>query len=49
MMLLKLVLDAKENKEALSVGLVGNAGEILPEILNRGIITGYFDRSNISA
>jgi urocanate hydratase len=35
---LKLVLDAKENKEALSVGLVGNAGEILPEILNRGIL-----------
>lgn len=34
---LKLVLDAKQNKEALSVGLVGNAGEILPEILKRNI------------
>ena len=34
---LKLVLDAKKNKEALSVGLVGNAGEILPEILKRNI------------
>lgn len=35
---LKLVLDAKSNKKALSVGLVGNAGEILPEILKRNII-----------
>lgn len=35
---LTLVLKAKENKEALSVGLVGNAGEILPEILKRNII-----------
>ncbi|MDZ7765303.1 MAG: hypothetical protein U5K00_12880 [Melioribacteraceae bacterium] len=30
---LKLILDAKENKKALSVGLLGNAGEILPAIL----------------
>ncbi|MCS7052413.1 MAG: urocanate hydratase [Ignavibacterium sp.] len=35
---LNLVLNAKENKQALSVGLVGNAGEILPEILKRNII-----------
>jgi urocanate hydratase len=35
---LKIVLDAKEKKEAKSVGLVGNAGEILPEILKRNII-----------
>lgn len=35
---LKLVLDAMKNKKALSVGLVGNAGEILPEILKRKII-----------
>ncbi|MBP9096325.1 MAG: urocanate hydratase, partial [Ignavibacteria bacterium] len=35
---LRLVLAAKERGEARSVGLVGNAGEILPEILNRGII-----------
>ncbi len=35
---LELVLDAKENKKALSVGLVGNAGEILPKILEKGII-----------
>ena len=32
------VLNAKENEEALSVGLVGNAGEILPEILKRNVI-----------
>ena len=32
------VLSAKENKEALSVGLIGNAGEILPEILKRNVI-----------
>jgi urocanate hydratase len=31
------VLNAKAKKEALSVGLVGNAGEILPEILKRNI------------
>lgn len=35
---LKLVLDAKEKKQALSVGLLGNAGEILPKILNRNIV-----------
>lgn len=35
---LKLVLDAKHCEKALSVGLVGNAGTVLPEILKRGII-----------
>jgi urocanate hydratase len=35
---LELVLSAKNNKEPLSVGLLGNAGEILPEILKRNII-----------
>ncbi|MCW8803312.1 MAG: urocanate hydratase [Ignavibacteriaceae bacterium] len=35
---LKRVLSAKEKGEALSVGLVGNAGEILPEILKRNLI-----------
>jgi len=35
---LNFVLNAKNSKQALSVGLVGNAGEILPEILSRGII-----------
>ncbi len=34
---LKLVLEAKEKKQALSVGLVGNAGEILPKILEKNI------------
>jgi urocanate hydratase len=35
---LEKVLNAKEKKEALSVGLIGNAGEVLPEILKRKII-----------
>lgn len=35
---LELVLNAKKEKKALSVGLLGNAAEILPEILRRGII-----------
>ena len=35
---LKLVLDAKTNKQALSVGLLGNAGEVLSKILERNII-----------
>ncbi len=35
---LEKVLAAKEKGEALSVGLVGNAGEVLPEILKRNII-----------
>lgn len=35
---LKVVLRAKEKGEPLSVGLVGNAGEILPEILKKNII-----------
>ena len=32
---LKLALQAKEEKRALSVGLVGNAAEVFPEILRR--------------
>jgi urocanate hydratase len=35
---LNIVLEAKEKKIAKSVGLVGNAGEILPEILKRNVI-----------
>jgi len=35
---LKWVLEAKQNKQALSVGLVGNAGEVLPELLKRNIL-----------
>lgn len=35
---LDLVLDAKNKGNALSVGLVGNAAEVLPEIVKRGII-----------
>jgi len=35
---LSIVLKAKEEKRAVSVGLVGNAAEIHPEILQRGII-----------
>lgn len=35
---LGLVLNAKKEKKALSIGLVGNVGEILPKILQRNII-----------
>lgn len=35
---LSIVLKAKNEKQAVSVGLVGNAGDVLPEILKRGII-----------
>ena len=35
---LKIVLDAKSKGEAISVGLVGNAGEVHHEILKRGIL-----------
>ena len=35
---LELVLSAKKEGRALSVGLVGNAGEVLPQILKRGIV-----------
>ena len=35
---LELVLHAKHNHQALSVGLLGNAGDILPQILKRNII-----------
>ena len=34
---LKLVLKAKKDRKTLSVGLIGNAGEILPKILERKI------------
>jgi len=35
---LQIVIEAKEKKLPRSVGLIGNAGEVLPEILKRGII-----------
>ncbi|MFA7359861.1 MAG: urocanate hydratase [Candidatus Kapaibacterium sp.] len=35
---LKLIMDAKKEGKSLSVGLVGNAGEVLPEILKRNVI-----------
>lgn len=35
---IRLVLEAKKNKEAKSIGLVGNAGDVLPELLKRNII-----------
>ena len=35
---LQIIQKAKENGEAISVGLLGNTAEILPDILNRGII-----------
>jgi len=34
---LRLVLAAKERREALSVGLVGNIAEVLPELVRRGV------------
>lgn len=35
---IKLVLEAKENSANISVGLVGNAAEVLPVLLDRGIV-----------
>ncbi len=35
---IKLVLEAKENGANISVGLVGNAAEVLPVLLDRGIV-----------
>jgi urocanate hydratase len=35
---LRLVLDAKAQRRALSVGLVGNAAEVMPELVKRGIV-----------
>ncbi len=35
---LELVLKAKDEGRAFSIGLIGNAGEILPEIIKRNII-----------
>jgi urocanate hydratase len=35
---LRLVLEARERREALSVGLVGNIAEVLPELVRRGIV-----------
>ncbi|WP_069133407.1 urocanate hydratase [Rhodohalobacter halophilus] len=35
---LEKVLDAKEKGEALSVGLLGNVAEVLPKLLERGVI-----------
>jgi urocanate hydratase len=35
---LRLVLEAKQERRPLSVGLVGNAAEIMPELVRRGIV-----------
>ena len=35
------ILDAKKNGDALSVGLLGNAAQVLPEILARGIVPDF--------
>ena len=35
---LRMVRDAKESKEPLSVGLLGNAAEVHPELVKRGMI-----------
>ena len=35
---LGLVLEAKRNRQPLSVGLVGNAAAVLPELVRRGIV-----------
>lgn len=35
---LGLVLEAKKNRQPLSVGLVGNAAEVMPELVRRGVI-----------
>ena len=35
---LRLVLDARARRQALSVGLVGNAADVLPELVRRGVV-----------
>jgi urocanate hydratase len=35
---LALALDAKAKRQALSVGLLGNAAEVMPELVRRGIV-----------
>ena len=35
---LKWVLEARDRGEALSVGLVGNCAEVLPELVDRGVV-----------
>lgn len=35
---LDIVFEAKKNRDALSVGLVGNAADIIPELARRGIV-----------
>ncbi len=35
---LKIVLDAREKKQAISVGLLGNTADVLPELVHRGIV-----------
>jgi urocanate hydratase len=35
---LAMIMTAKARKEALSVGLVGNCAEVLPELIRRGVI-----------
>jgi urocanate hydratase len=35
---LKLLFEAKERRQALSVGLVGNAAAVVPELVRRGVV-----------
>src|SRR5207247_9842653 len=34
---LRMIEDARKNRQSLSVGLVGNCADVLPEIVKRGI------------
>ena len=35
---LDIALEAKKNKQAISIGLVGNAADIIPELARRGVV-----------
>jgi urocanate hydratase len=35
---LRLLDEARENKQALSVGLIGNCADVLPELVRRGVV-----------
>src|SRR6516162_5740735 len=35
---LRLVLEAKQQQRPLSVGLVGNVADVLPELVSRGVV-----------
>ena len=46
---LRILKNAVRKKENVSVGLVGNCADIIPELAERGVVPGHSHRSDLGA